>query len=74
MPRNFGARRGNNKHGDGLVGPGKRVTKQKSNGQLNGHPKGSGPGESVQSTSTAYSSTTSTTSGLTRNPLVHLEL
>ena len=62
MPRNLGARRGNNKHGDGLVGPGKRVIKQKSNGQLNGHPKGPAPSESDQSKSTATSTVNHTTS------------
>lgn len=41
MPRNPAAKKGhhNNRHENGLVGPGKRVSKQKSNGQLNGHPK-----------------------------------
>ncbi|KAJ9653022.1 hypothetical protein H2198_007769 [Neophaeococcomyces mojaviensis] len=41
MPRNPAAKKGhhNNRHENGLVGPGKRVTKQKSNGQLNGNAK-----------------------------------
>jgi ubiquitination network signaling protein AcrB len=30
----------NNRHENGLVGPGKRIVKQKSNGHLNGSPKG----------------------------------
>ena len=63
MPRNPGARRGNNKHGDGLVGPGKRITKQKSNGQLNGNAKGPVPTEPVQSTSTAASTVSSSAPG-----------
>jgi ubiquitination network signaling protein AcrB len=33
----------NNRHENGLVGPGKRVTKQKSNGHLNGSAKGAAP-------------------------------
>ena len=37
----------NNRHENGLVGPGKRVTKQKSNGHLNGTAKGSVPPEPV---------------------------
>ena len=69
MPRNLGARRGNNKHGDGLVGPGKRVTKEKSTGQLNGHPKGSAPDESAQSTSTAVLTVDHIGSGPLRSPL-----
>ena len=38
MPRNPGAKRNqhNNRHENGLVGPGKRIVKQKSNQQLNG--------------------------------------
>ncbi|RMZ87037.1 hypothetical protein DV736_g5740, partial [Chaetothyriales sp. CBS 134916] len=48
MPRNPGARKyqHNNRHENGLVGPGKRVTKQKSNGHLNGNPKASVPSQS----------------------------
>jgi ubiquitination network signaling protein AcrB len=47
MPRNPGAKKNqhNNRHENGLVGPGKRVTKQKSNGLLNGSPKGAVPDE-----------------------------
>ncbi|KAF7715401.1 Uncharacterized protein PECH_007894 [Penicillium ucsense] len=43
MPRSSAAGRKNqsNRHDNGLVGPGKKVTKQKSSGQLNGSP-GSG--------------------------------
>lgn len=42
MPRNL-AKKGhhNNRHENGLVGPGKRVSKSKSNGQLNGTAKSS---------------------------------
>lgn len=42
MPRNL-AKKGhhNTRHENGLVGPGKRVTKSKSNGQLNGSAKSS---------------------------------
>lgn len=47
MPRNPAAKKSNNRHENGLVGPGKRVTKQKSNGHLNGAAKGAGPSESV---------------------------
>lgn len=41
MPRNPAVKKGhhNNRHENGLVGPGKRVSKQKSNGQLNGSAK-----------------------------------
>ncbi len=41
MPRNPAAKKNqhNHKHENGLVGPGKRITKQKSNGQLNGAPR-----------------------------------
>lgn len=43
MPRNPAAKKGhhNNRHENGLVGPGKRVSRQKSNGQLNGIAKSS---------------------------------
>ncbi|EPS33662.1 hypothetical protein PDE_08624 [Penicillium oxalicum 114-2] len=42
MPRSSAAGRKNqsNRHDNGLVGPGKKVTKQKSSGQLNGSPGG----------------------------------
>jgi hypothetical protein len=45
MPRNPGAKKNqhNHKHENGLVGPGKRITKQRSNGQLSGSPRGSHP-------------------------------
>ncbi|KAK5088463.1 hypothetical protein LTR05_002681 [Lithohypha guttulata] len=41
MPRNPAVKKGhhNNRHENGLVGPGKRVAKQKSNGQLSGSAK-----------------------------------
>jgi len=47
MPRNPSAKKNqhNNRHENGLVGPGKRITKQKSNGHLNGTPKGPVPDE-----------------------------
>ncbi|RMZ78002.1 hypothetical protein DV737_g4070, partial [Chaetothyriales sp. CBS 132003] len=47
MPRNPGARKHqhNNRHENGLVGPGKRVTKQKSNGHLNGNPRAPVPSQ-----------------------------
>ena len=47
MPRSSAAGRKNqsNRHENGLVGPGKKVTKQKSSGQLNGSPgNGAAPG------------------------------
>lgn len=47
MPRSSAAARKNqsNRHDNGLVGPGKKVTKQKSNGHLNGSPSsGTAPG------------------------------
>lgn len=50
MPRNPGARKNqhNNRHENGLVGPGKRIVKQKSNQQLNGSAtKSPTPPESV---------------------------
>ncbi|KAL2444195.1 Ubiquitination network signaling protein acrB [Exophiala dermatitidis] len=49
MPRNPAAKKHqhNNRHDSGLVGPGKRVTRQKSNGHLNGTPKGPVPSEPV---------------------------
>lgn len=51
MPRNLGAKKHqhNNRHENGLVGPGKRITKQKSNGHLNGNAKGSIPTEPLPS-------------------------
>ncbi|RMZ79423.1 hypothetical protein DV738_g3279, partial [Chaetothyriales sp. CBS 135597] len=47
MPRNAGARKNqhNNRHENGLVGPGKRVTKQKSSSHLNGSPKAPAPSQ-----------------------------
>ncbi|KKY13720.1 putative ubiquitination network signaling [Phaeomoniella chlamydospora] len=39
----------NHRHENGLVGPGKRITKQKSNGQLNGAPRGAPPDTPPQS-------------------------
>ncbi|KAK5083240.1 hypothetical protein LTR70_007956 [Exophiala xenobiotica] len=41
MPRNPAVKKGhhNNRHENGLVGPGKRVSRQKSNGQINGNAK-----------------------------------
>lgn len=49
MPRNPPGKKHqhNNRHENGLVGPGKRVTKQKSNGHLNGAAKGAVPSEPV---------------------------
>ncbi|OCT49234.1 putative ubiquitination network signaling protein acrB [Cladophialophora carrionii] len=49
MPRHPAAKKHqhNNRHENGLVGPGKRVTKQKSNGHLNGTAKGPVPSEPV---------------------------
>src|SRR5436305_14377005 len=45
MPRNPGAKKNqhNHKHENGLVGPGKRIIKQRSNGQLNSSPRVSHP-------------------------------
>src|SRR5947207_3366634 len=45
MPRNPAAKKNqhNHKHENGLVGPGKRITKQRSNGQINGSPRGAHP-------------------------------
>ena len=45
MPRNPGAKKNqhNHKHENGLVGPGKRITKQRSNGQLHTTPRGAHP-------------------------------
>ena len=45
MPRNPGAKKNqqNNRHENGVVAPGKRVPKQKSNGYINGVPKGAVP-------------------------------
>ncbi|KAJ5391455.1 hypothetical protein N7509_006945 [Penicillium cosmopolitanum] len=50
MPRSSAASRKNqsNRHDNGLVGPGKKVTKQKSSGHLNGSPSnGSAPGSAT---------------------------
>ena len=60
MPRNPAAKKNqhNNRHENGLVGPGKRVAKQKSNGQLNGTPKGSVPDEPLPVASVNDSLTT----------------
>lgn len=41
MPRNLAKKGHNNRHENGLVGPGKRVSKSKSNTQLNGSAKSS---------------------------------
>ena len=45
MPRNPGAKKNqhNHRHENGLVGPGKRVAKQKSNGHINSSAKGAVP-------------------------------
>lgn len=53
MPRNPAAKKNqhNNRHENGLVGPGKRVTKQKSNGHLNGSVKPAIPDEPLPVTS-----------------------
>ncbi|KAK7900903.1 hypothetical protein LTR67_003188 [Exophiala xenobiotica] len=63
MPRNPAAKKHqhNNRHENGLVGPGKRVTKQKSNGHLNGAAKGPVPSEPVPQPNTADSSMTGST-------------
>lgn len=60
MPRNPAAKKHqhNNRHENGLVGPGKRVSKQKSNGHLNGAAKGPAPSEAVSQSSSADSSVT----------------
>ncbi|KIX02698.1 uncharacterized protein Z518_08640 [Rhinocladiella mackenziei CBS 650.93] len=60
MPRNPAAKKHqhSNRHENGLVGPGKRVTKQKSNGHLNGAAKGPVPAEPVPQASSADSSVT----------------
>ena len=51
MPRSSASKKAhsNHRHENGLVGPGKRITKQKSNGQLNGAPKGAPPDTPPQS-------------------------
>ena len=45
MPRTLPGKKNqhNNRHENGLVGPGKRITKQKSNGHINGNPRGPVP-------------------------------
>lgn len=63
MPRNFAGKKHqhNNRHENGLVGPGKRVTKQKSNGHLNGSAKGPVPAEPVPHQTRADSGLTAST-------------
>lgn len=70
MPRNFAGKKHqhNNRHENGLVGPGKRVTKQKSNGHLNGTAKGSVPTEPVPNQNKSDSGLT--TSIADQNPSV----
>jgi len=53
MPRNPAVKKGhhNNRHENGLVGPGKRVSRQKSNGQINGIAKPSLNADEPPSTS-----------------------
>jgi ubiquitination network signaling protein AcrB len=55
MPRPSGARKNqhNNRHENGLVGPGKRIVKQKSNQQLNGIVKSPAPTEPLPEPSSA---------------------
>ena len=52
MPRPAGGKKNthHHKHEGGLVGPGKKVTKQKSGGQLNGNHKAAVPGEPLPGT------------------------
>ncbi|KAL2215964.1 putative ubiquitination network signaling protein [Thermoascus aurantiacus ATCC 26904] len=70
MPRSAAARRNHhsNRHENGLVVPGKRVTKQKSNGHLNGSPSSGGSSSSgsasqvdLPSSDPAMASATATT-------------
>lgn len=60
MPRNPAAKKHqhNNRHENGLVGPGKRVVKQKSNGHLNGAAKGPVPADPVPQANLADPSVT----------------
>ena len=52
MPRGGRKHQHNNRHENGLVRPGKQITKQKSNGHLNGAAKGTAPSESLSAIST----------------------
>ncbi|KAI4260091.1 MAG: hypothetical protein LQ352_000470 [Teloschistes flavicans] len=53
MPRagKKAANQHNTRHENGVVAPGKRISKQKSNGHLNGHPAGSAASHALSSTS-----------------------
>ena len=80
MPRTSSSKKGHNthRHENGLVGPGKRITKQKSNGQINGVPKGQPPdtpplspiltANPLLSPSTGNTSSASLTDPLARDP------
>lgn len=72
MPRNPAAKKHqhNNRHENGLVGPGKRVSKQKSNGHLNGAAKGPVPSEPVPQPNIADPSMTGSTAGSSSNSTI----
>jgi hypothetical protein len=53
MPKPGRKNQHNGRHENGLVGPGKRITKQKSNGHINGSPRGATTEEAVPATSSA---------------------
>src|SRR5580700_11380151 len=64
-PPGTAANQHNSKHENGIVGPGKRIQKQKSNGQLNGNSRSS---EKVPSTP-PLPATPPPTNGHARGPL-----
>ena len=53
MPKPGRKNQHNGRHENGLVGPGKRITKQKSNGHINGSARGATTDEATPSTSNA---------------------
>ena len=53
MPKPGRKNQHNGRHENGLVGPGKRITKQKSNGHINGTARGATTDETTTSTSNA---------------------
>ncbi|OQD74674.1 hypothetical protein PENDEC_c010G02666 [Penicillium decumbens] len=73
MPRSSAAGRKNqnNRHDNGLVGPGKKVTKQKSSGHLNGSPgNGSAPGSGAAAPFDLSASRSSSDTALTSPTVV----
>jgi hypothetical protein len=70
-PPGTAANQHNPRHENGVVGPGKRIQKQRSNGQLNGGPKSSDKHPTTPPLPASYSTTNGQTPGFVDYPYDH---